>query len=78
MQKGEVDGEIRDVERNCQEGAVIRMNWVYNNTFAEHKTNYKRLNLYNVLVVMHVKSLANSAEQRNVTNLGIFTSYRQV
>ena len=36
MQKEEVDGEIRDVERNCQEGVVIRPNWVYNNTFGVH------------------------------------------
>ncbi|MDD2964278.1 MAG: hypothetical protein PHU33_10050 [Bacteroidales bacterium] len=36
MQKGEVDGVIMDVERNCQESAVIRMNWVYNNTFGGH------------------------------------------
>ena len=29
----EVVRETRDVERNCQEGVVIRPNWVYNNTF---------------------------------------------
>jgi hypothetical protein len=36
IQQMEVDGVIMDVERNCQEGVVIRMNWVYNNTFGVH------------------------------------------
>ena len=36
MQKGEVDGVIMDVERNCLKGVVIRTNWVHNNIFGVH------------------------------------------
>ena len=60
----EVERETRDVVKGNLKGVEIRSVGAYNNTFAVHQTNYNRLNLYNVLVVMHVKCVANSAEQR--------------
>ena len=64
IQQIEVEREMWNVVKSNLEGGVIRPVGAYNNTFAVHQTNYKRLNLYNVLVVMHVKWVANSAEQR--------------
>jgi hypothetical protein len=45
-------------------GVVICRNGGDKNTFGVHITNCKRLNSDNVIFAMHVKCLANSAEQR--------------
>ena len=53
---------VMEIKRT--QGVVIGPDWGYNSPFGVHITNCKRFNLDHVIFAMHVKCLANSAEQR--------------
>jgi hypothetical protein len=61
--------------RKLPKDVVICRNGGCKNSFGVHITNCKRLNSDNVIFAMHVKCLANSAEQRKRDNMRICTSW---